>query len=373
MPRKRKSSKNRTILTAVAALIVVAATIGAIWLLQTGNFDTRQQASGENIPRNAITNATLPVYAFYKNVHDHFYTISQSEAQYLSSQPGDFALQGYPFLGFISNEGDPRLAPVYRLYRQSDDDHFYTISEWEKQNAVANGYRDEGIGFFAYPSDISNTGINGYSYQFPAFYAYEEAGEDRVAVHRYRALNFANHFYAAEGSSDYQLAESRTDYAHDGIAFYVPATQVEGSKQVYHLLSSEYTDHLFTISEQEARGAGPSYRNPTRAFFAFDYEAEGTKPVHRLFYHGANDDRNHFYTMSITELEQLEPNESDRILVEPVYRLFNSTELNHIYTASQSEKQQIINNNGYVEEGVAFYAPRKDLYFNRDLVEWSNR
>jgi hypothetical protein len=35
--------------------------------------------------------------------------------------------------------------PLYRLWSSSNNDHFYTIDPAERANAIAIGYRDEGI------------------------------------------------------------------------------------------------------------------------------------------------------------------------------------------------------------------------------------
>ena len=47
--------------------------------------------------------------------------------------------------------------PVYRLYDSKNERHFYTISDYEKNVALAQNklFRLEGIAFYAYPPDAT--------------------------------------------------------------------------------------------------------------------------------------------------------------------------------------------------------------------------
>ncbi|MBW2570735.1 MAG: hypothetical protein JRE47_15590 [Deltaproteobacteria bacterium] len=52
---------------------------------------------------------------------------------------------GYVYPNHVEN-----TVPVYHLYRSSDDDHFYTISEFERDYATStHGYVDKGVAFYA--------------------------------------------------------------------------------------------------------------------------------------------------------------------------------------------------------------------------------
>lgn len=102
------------------------------------------------------------MYRLYRpGTDNHFYTISITEADNAANKlafireysPGLVARSAHDCLCGIS------LKPVFRLYRPQTettyDDHFYTLSELEANNAVSNlSYRREGIAFYC--SDTIN-------------------------------------------------------------------------------------------------------------------------------------------------------------------------------------------------------------------------
>lgn len=96
-----------------------------------------------------------PVYrAFNPNNQDHLYTISFSE--YVNAQNSGYRLEGvgfYEYASVSSAAGDGTTgvftSPVYRLNAASTGDHFYTASAAEKDFAATQGYKVEGIAFFA--------------------------------------------------------------------------------------------------------------------------------------------------------------------------------------------------------------------------------
>ena len=73
-----------------------------------------------------------PVYRFFnKGGFDHFYTISQYEADYIKSKSGhDWKYEGIAF--YASPGAASGLSPLYRFYNNGGTDHFYTMSESEK-------------------------------------------------------------------------------------------------------------------------------------------------------------------------------------------------------------------------------------------------
>jgi len=75
-----------------------------------------------------------------ENPRDHFYTISENERDSANNyeQKGD--------IGFCARQEISGSRPLFRLYNNATTDHLYTISRDERDNAISNlGYRNEGI------------------------------------------------------------------------------------------------------------------------------------------------------------------------------------------------------------------------------------
>lgn len=136
----------------------------------------------------------LPVYRLVNNVGDYFYTISESEKN------GAIATYGYTYQGIVFKayvEGGNNLVPVYRLVNNIE--HFYTINENELNHAKSIGYKEEGIAFYVLSNPIN----------------------DSLDV--YRLVNGDGyHFYTAN-LEEKERAITNHGYTYQGIAFYVPA------------------------------------------------------------------------------------------------------------------------------------------------------
>lgn len=100
-----------------------------------------------------------PVYRFWSDsLAAHFYTISEPEAQYVyENLPSWNYFEGVAFCAF-TNPSDAyymmgsSAKPVYRFWSNPFQNHFYTISEAEKNAVIAN-YPDvwsfEGVAYYA--------------------------------------------------------------------------------------------------------------------------------------------------------------------------------------------------------------------------------
>jgi hypothetical protein len=99
----------------------------------------------------------VPVYRYYKHdVHDHFYTTNQSEigvvAQGMAGNHG-YVCEGV--LGYISPNPIPGTIPVYRYWKASIHDHFYTTKSSEVGTVTTgvtgnHGYMSEGVLGYAF-------------------------------------------------------------------------------------------------------------------------------------------------------------------------------------------------------------------------------
>ena len=125
------------------------------------------------------------------------------------------------------------LSAVHRFWSDRYRGHFFTISEAEKDNIVANLARDwryEGVAYRAHPGKVAGTR--------PLF---------RFWSDRYRG-----HFFTiSEAERDNIIANLARDWRYEGVAYYVIASPVSGAVPVFRFWSPLYKHHFFTISEAE--------------------------------------------------------------------------------------------------------------------------
>ncbi len=129
------------------------------------------------------------------------------------------------------------LVPVYRFWKPSDNTHFYTTKESEKQKLIDN-----------YP-DI-------YTYERPAFYAYGigEHPADTLPVYRFWKPSDNTHFYTIKESEKQKLIGSFSAiYTYEGPAFYAYGINLHpiSTLPVYRFWKPQGNTHFFTIKESE--------------------------------------------------------------------------------------------------------------------------
>jgi len=103
-------------------------------------------------PTNLVT-----LYRLYKpSSDDHFYTTNHAEAMNAAQKLG-YVMEGSP--GRVSPGPSANLIPVHRLYKPgAKDDHFYTQNEGEAVNAATRlGYVREGVAFYCPPAHAANS------------------------------------------------------------------------------------------------------------------------------------------------------------------------------------------------------------------------
>ncbi|KZT71845.1 hypothetical protein DAEQUDRAFT_665103, partial [Daedalea quercina L-15889] len=90
------------------------------------------------------TVSTTLLYRLYSlNKTDHFYTDN-------AIPHSDYRDQGTSAYVFETQVCGSIL--LYRLYSSSAMDHFYTTSETQRENALKDGYSDEGIACYVLPT-----------------------------------------------------------------------------------------------------------------------------------------------------------------------------------------------------------------------------
>ena len=122
--------------------------------------------SGDCSGTNSSTNVTLSsdksctaTFALIQTVYrfldiltgDHFYTISESEENYVLTTLPQYQLEGIAYYAYESQQEG--TSPVYRFVDTQTGGHFYTISESEENYVLTTfpQYQLEGIVFYAYP------------------------------------------------------------------------------------------------------------------------------------------------------------------------------------------------------------------------------
>jgi len=92
----------------------------------------------------------LPIYRFWApSTGAHFFTISETEKDKLMAWcPDDDAksvgisatwtYEGIAFYAHVAGDQPAEASPVYRFWSPKTGEHFYTISEGEKDRIIAN-------------------------------------------------------------------------------------------------------------------------------------------------------------------------------------------------------------------------------------------
>lgn len=127
-------------------------------------------------------------------------------------------------------------ASVYRFYSNAYKKHFFTISEAEKNDLVANNpnWSLEGEAFRAYPA------VDG------------ECGSHN-AVYRFYSANYVGHFFTISKTEKENLEKNNPNWKYEGIAYCAEKTQKTGTTQLYRFWggAAHNNAHFYTISAAE--------------------------------------------------------------------------------------------------------------------------
>lgn len=140
--------------------------------------------------------------------------------------------------------------PVFRYYKlAANKDHFYTTNYNEAGNGINSGYVFQGIGFFAFPNQVTGT----------------------VPVYRYYKSGTIDHFYTPNYS---ELGGGSNGYVYEGIAFYAyqyGSTSDGARRNIYRYYNSSTGDHFYTKDPNEVSGTSYIQQNsPSQpGFFAY--------------------------------------------------------------------------------------------------------
>jgi len=148
-----------------------------------------------------------PIYRFWSDQKQgHFYTASADEKNYIIAT---YPENVWKYEGEAYNavqQGAADSTAIYRFWSDQKQHHFYTASEDEKNYVIANYpenvWKYEGIAYYAYAGQISNTN----------------------PLYRFWSDTKQGHFYtASEDEKNYIMVTYPTDvWKYEGIAWYVP-------------------------------------------------------------------------------------------------------------------------------------------------------
>ncbi|MDM8544152.1 hypothetical protein QUF90_24005 [Desulfococcaceae bacterium HSG9] len=158
--------------------------------------------------------------------------------------------------------------PVFRLYCHVTKKHLFTMDENEKDTLIAltdaDGaavWRDESIAYYAF-----------HPLQYKA--ASRLQRNTLQAVHRFYSENLQTHLFTIDENEKETLIANAADvWKYEGPAFYVPASEQDGTVPVYRFYSESLLVHLFTTDENEKNTlietAGDVWRFEGVAYYAY--------------------------------------------------------------------------------------------------------
>jgi pimeloyl-ACP methyl ester carboxylesterase len=184
---------------------------------------------------------TTPLYRLYKDAgFDHFYTTKTADR--------DSAItQGYKYegiVGSIFSAKAPGTSPLYKLYLVNGADHFYTTREADRLKAISQGYADEGIEGYVYTE-----GAPGGCWTTP-FYRLYNGGL------------ITNHFYTTDPVERFRTA-ARDGYSYEGIDGFLIADSeaIKVQKNPVLIVGGTYAaEMLYWILESRLDKDGYTYR-----------------------------------------------------------------------------------------------------------------
>jgi hypothetical protein len=148
------------------------------------------------------------VYRFWSDTyHGHFYTMDESEKDYLIAYDPNWNFEGRMWGAYKSRTGvvgDGGLSGVYRFWSETYKHHFYTINDAERIYVMEN------------MDDV-------WEYEGVAYYAWPSATGDTKPVYRFWSDTYQGHFYTmSEAERDYVINNySDNVWRYEGEAWWV--------------------------------------------------------------------------------------------------------------------------------------------------------
>lgn len=273
----------------------------------------------------------------------------------------------------------PYLTAIYRFWSSAQGDHFYTTNASEKPA----GYRAEGIAGYVYNRQVTGT------------VAIYRSSQPQIGSHYYSTTNDAtNYGYTNEGILGYAFADSVTGsvpwyrlhkggtasdyvntvseeertaikelgYTDEGVVAQLCGTsQPTALQPIYRMWNGTIKEHFYTTNPAERDSVlAKGFVSEGITGYMYGVRKPGTSTVYRSYH---QIEKHHY--LSLTEAEATgwgysiegiigyiwPDSQTDTI---PLYKLFNPTTRDNLYTASSSEVTAAVNA-GYEDQGTLGY------------------
>jgi ribosomal protein L33 len=206
---------------------------------------------------------------------ERFYTISDAERDNAIARFG-FVSEGEACYVFPTQAQGTQ--PLHRLFRAAAGEHFYTTSDAERDNAIAHlGFVSEGEACYVYTADPSGV----------------------TPFYRLRSTATGEHFYTTS-LDERDNAIARLGFTNEAIACWVLPAPAAGAVPLHRLRSTATGKHFYTTSDAERDNAIARFGfvSEGEACYVFPTQAQETQPLHRL---RSTVTPEHFYTISDAE------------------------------------------------------------------------
>ena len=143
--------------------------------------------------------ARTPIYRLYNNkTQTHFYTASAAERDRTIAQYSQFTYEGIGFYAQASSTSGN--TPVYRFYNTKTGAHFYTVSATERNNVLAT--------------------LPQYSYEGVSWYVYMAPNDQATAMYRFYNTDTQTHFYTISSTESQNVQAKYPQYKYEGVGYY---------------------------------------------------------------------------------------------------------------------------------------------------------
>jgi hypothetical protein len=208
----------------------------------------------------SFTEGSVPVYQLAKNDGTHLYALSGTELD--NALANGYSNDGVKF--YVKTTADGTNRPVYRLSQNGR--YFYTVNIFEKQNMITRGFSDDGIVFYA-PSYATSAPVYRLNYRGTHLFT-QNTGERDVAL--------------------------RGGNVDEGIAFNAQTAPTTDAMPVFRLVKNG--KYIFTEDkgERDALVLMYGYESEGAGFYGYPSGYAGTTPIYRAN-RGANPE-DHLYS-----------------------------------------------------------------------------
>jgi hypothetical protein len=173
----------------------------ALYELPAGAIAAKSAYLSGEVARKAAA-VRIPAYRFFNTrTGAHFYTTDEAERTNVQNNlTPPFSFDGPAFS--VASAFSPGLSPVHRFFNSRSGVHFYTISEEERANTVAN--------------------LPQFIYEGVAYHASQVAGTGLTPLYRFFVPSRGFHFYTASYSERVNIETNLgATYTYEGIGYYV--------------------------------------------------------------------------------------------------------------------------------------------------------